>query len=220
MAKPTVIPRWANVGGSIVTPPSGKLDVGWLAGEKPPAQYENWKGYYTFKWIEWIDSIFGSSGNNLTLPGTIACDTLTANLLRSGELEPYYIPASAAKSDGGTLVYDGLKHTLSGTQWLQFPSPTSFNQKLRTFGVLVNKASNATITITVSLCQIDSAGAVQVLDTVTNAVNAPGMVTVQKTYSTPGVYPPNNGPTFVRVNMSSGSGDFAYWAFVAVNRAA
>lgn len=61
MAKPTVLPRWANVGGSVVTPSSGKMDIGWLGGEKPPAQYLNWLGLNTYTWLAWVDTLINSS---------------------------------------------------------------------------------------------------------------------------------------------------------------
>jgi hypothetical protein len=55
-----IIPRWA---GDTIEPPEAKKDAGWLAGDKPPASWENWlrKGTYealdeTRDVIEGIDS--------------------------------------------------------------------------------------------------------------------------------------------------------------------
>lgn len=76
MAKPTVLPRWANSGGSVATPSSGKLDIGWLPKEKPPAQYFNWLGLHTYNWIAWLDALFPSdnlaldANKNATVSGT------------------------------------------------------------------------------------------------------------------------------------------------------
>ena len=60
--KPATLPRWADVGGSIATPPSGKQDVGWVVGDAPPAQYFNWLHYWGYQWLVWISSYFASSG--------------------------------------------------------------------------------------------------------------------------------------------------------------
>src|SRR3982751_4091410 len=53
-AKPTTLPRWANAGGAIVTPASGKLDIGWVPGERPPAQYDNWHKNLVFQWMQYL----------------------------------------------------------------------------------------------------------------------------------------------------------------------
>ncbi len=60
--KPTSTPRWADVGGSIVDPPSGTKDVGWLVGQKPPAQYLNWWKNLSYQWFEYLkDGIFSGA---------------------------------------------------------------------------------------------------------------------------------------------------------------
>lgn len=58
-AKPSSLPRWADVGGAIVVPNSGKLDVGWVAAERPPAQYQNWLLNLGYQWDAYLsDGIF------------------------------------------------------------------------------------------------------------------------------------------------------------------
>ena len=56
MAKPTNTPRWANSGGAIVEPTSGKKDVGWVVAEKPPAQFWNWLANLTWQWLDWLST--------------------------------------------------------------------------------------------------------------------------------------------------------------------
>ncbi len=56
MAKPTSLPRWADVGGDIVEPASGKKDTGWIEDEIPPAQYFNWLENLTYQWLVWLDA--------------------------------------------------------------------------------------------------------------------------------------------------------------------
>lgn len=62
MAKPTKRPRWADSGGSIVEPSEGKKDLGWAAGDRPPAQTFNWLLNLTWQWFEWLDGFFTSAG--------------------------------------------------------------------------------------------------------------------------------------------------------------
>jgi hypothetical protein len=54
MAKPNTFPRWQDVGGTRTTPTSGKLDVGFAAKEKPPAQFLNWLFYWLYQWIVFL----------------------------------------------------------------------------------------------------------------------------------------------------------------------
>ena len=56
MAKPTTYPRWADVGGDIVEPTSGKKDVGWVSDEEPPAQYFNWLLNLLYQWVVYLDA--------------------------------------------------------------------------------------------------------------------------------------------------------------------
>lgn len=60
--KPTVLPRWGEAAGSTgvpgpneTTPASGKLDIGWVPGEEPPAGYLNWTQRVTYDWVQFID---------------------------------------------------------------------------------------------------------------------------------------------------------------------
>lgn len=53
-AKPSTTPRWADVGGAITVPSSGKQNVGWAAGERPPAQFLNWLFNLIYQWILYL----------------------------------------------------------------------------------------------------------------------------------------------------------------------
>lgn len=54
--RPSGYPRWADSGATaIVEPPSGKKDVGWGVGEKPPAQFFNWLQNNAYQWIQYFD---------------------------------------------------------------------------------------------------------------------------------------------------------------------
>lgn len=54
-SKPGTLPRWADVGGNIVNPPSGKKDVGWVAAEAPSDGYWNWFNNLTYQWAAWLN---------------------------------------------------------------------------------------------------------------------------------------------------------------------
>jgi hypothetical protein len=55
---PADLPRWATgVGADVIEPPDGQKDAGWVPGDRPPAQTENWLKRQTFKWLEWLNDI-------------------------------------------------------------------------------------------------------------------------------------------------------------------
>jgi len=68
--KPSDLPRWADSGGDIVEPSSGKKDVGWIPAERPPAQYFNWLLNKLYQWIQYLDAPVGTgSGAGLAATG-------------------------------------------------------------------------------------------------------------------------------------------------------
>lgn len=62
MAKPSVLPRWADtVTGDatrFVAPTSGKKDVGWAKQERPAAQHLNWLFEVIYTWCAYLDTLF------------------------------------------------------------------------------------------------------------------------------------------------------------------
>lgn len=80
-AKPSTTPRWADVGGDIVVPPSGKQDVGWLAAEKPPAQYFNWLANLAWQWTEYLSD--GDLEGDHTIDGNL---DITGSLDAAGDV--------------------------------------------------------------------------------------------------------------------------------------
>lgn len=55
MAKPTEHTRWAT-SGSIVDPPSGTKDAGWVADDPAAAEYANWLHNNAYAWERWLDA--------------------------------------------------------------------------------------------------------------------------------------------------------------------
>src|SRR5688572_10702894 len=53
-AKPASTPRWANSGGVITEPSSGKKDEGWEEDERPPFEYFNWLFNLIYQWCLYL----------------------------------------------------------------------------------------------------------------------------------------------------------------------
>jgi hypothetical protein len=68
--KPGSLPRWADSGGEIINPVSGKKDVGFLAGERPIAQMLNWLFNLIYLWIAYLNAPVGTgSGAGMSATG-------------------------------------------------------------------------------------------------------------------------------------------------------
>lgn len=89
-AKPGTLPRWADVGGSIVVPPAGTLNVGHLSNQAPLHSYENWYKNLVYLWIVYLNDGDVTMNNvlangtltvkgNTTLGDNAAVDTVTVN---------------------------------------------------------------------------------------------------------------------------------------------
>lgn len=72
--KPGSLPRWADVGGAIVVPPSGSLDVGHVAGSQPLNSYENWYKNLVYLWTQYLSD--GNLTGNHTITGSLAVSAL------------------------------------------------------------------------------------------------------------------------------------------------
>lgn len=96
-AKPGSVPRWANAGGAITVPPSGKQDVGWVAGEAPPAEYFNWLHNLAYQWTLWL-SDGDVSFATLAMSGIT---TLTGLLNANGGIT---VPTGKAVAFNGTTT--------------------------------------------------------------------------------------------------------------------
>ena len=83
-AKPGVLPVWAT-GGAIATPSGGKQSLGWVTGERPPAQYLNWYQNLVYIWVLFISGFFtnnGSATGNADIGNTVETSTVPVILAR------------------------------------------------------------------------------------------------------------------------------------------
>ncbi len=117
--KPGTLPRWANVGGSIVVPPAGVLDVGHLPNQAPLPVYENWYKNLVFQWCEYLSdgdiALANISCVNLTTTG----NTLLGNAI--GDTCAISGPLTATgltTANGGLAVVGGINQTGGGSTGL------------------------------------------------------------------------------------------------------
>jgi len=108
--KPTIVPRWATT-GSKIEPTSGKKDLGWLPGEKPPAEYENWLQHYSMLWNEYEDKISNFQQYNDTVEREQVsqlrtdADFVTGNNI-DGEINGVVITTVPFNTDHATTMAD------------------------------------------------------------------------------------------------------------------
>ena len=78
----STLPRFADTVAAnparVVEPPSGKKDIGWDVGEKPPAQWKNWLLLQTYNWLVWLDA-FESESHTWTKLQTFGAGITVSN---------------------------------------------------------------------------------------------------------------------------------------------
>lgn len=151
--KPTVLPVWATspASGGVVVPSSAKQQRGFVAGERPPAQYLNWILVNVYLWLQWVsdgDVSFNSLtvAHNITL-GTNATDTLTINstVTMNNQLTLASLVVNAGATFNGNVALgdsggDALTVNATGT----FQAACTFNGSITTAG---NFNANGTNTL-------------------------------------------------------------------------
>lgn len=95
MPKPGTLPRWATDLTNNDAPSAGQMDTGWTPGQTGVSDYDNYIKYWTYKWIEFINPLFGT--NALIEPST----TFWQPALASGPLTSSVTHITAA---GGGVV--------------------------------------------------------------------------------------------------------------------
>jgi hypothetical protein len=92
MAKPASLPRWADAGGDIQEPSSGKKDVGWT-GERAKYQWMNWWMNLMYQWTSYLNTLESEA---LTWTGL---QTIRKLVVQNNALSPSLI---AREIDGNT----------------------------------------------------------------------------------------------------------------------
>jgi hypothetical protein len=108
----STLPRYADtVAGDpskVSEPPSGKKDIGWVVGEKPPAQWMNWLLLQCYNWLVWLDA-FETEIHTWTKLQTFTASVLnTRAILATGNGS-----GSAIKGIGGAAG-NGIEAEASG----------------------------------------------------------------------------------------------------------
>ena len=119
MAKPTLKPRWATTVTAdptrYVEPPSGKKDIGWDVGERPPAQYENWLRGTTGQWIDWLDT-YEDNAHTWTATQTFTPSTAVPGIVLG------YNSATDTADETPSLAFQAGTKTQSVVDRLGLPS--------------------------------------------------------------------------------------------------
>lgn len=100
MAKPTILGRWANSGGDVKAPISGKADIGFVNRERPPAQILNYLLNAAYQWHAWLDGFF-TSGGDFAVPVGKNITVSGAGEFKHGELVLVLSSAAAQRYEGG-----------------------------------------------------------------------------------------------------------------------
>lgn len=93
MAKPSIVPTWATDPGAQIIEPSGaRRSLGWVPGDRPPAQEFNWWQNAVGQWVDWLDQRFvtigGGAGVGLDVDQVEAGYFVGRNNLRLGDPGP------------------------------------------------------------------------------------------------------------------------------------
>lgn len=153
--KPTNTPRWANSGGAIVEPSSGKKDVGFVAGERPPAQFLNWLLNLLYLWVAWLNDIVapgsGSEALSISSAGTLAADG------KHGDRLLVVHAAAGNGTNAGISAGNGyMAATGAGEWWL--PIPIRVGDRIKTLNLWANDSIVGGQTVTVELVRFSSTG--------------------------------------------------------------
>jgi len=114
--KPASEPRWADVGGDIVEPSAGKKNVGWVANERPPAQFFNWLLNTIWLWIQWLNSAVVDFGTATVQADVFTVDTtinVSPEQLSHGTLTRY-VPIEDFDYSGSVYLNNGRDNTGNG----------------------------------------------------------------------------------------------------------
>lgn len=120
MPKPLSTPRWADVGGTITVPSSGRKDTGWTPASVPTDGEWNWFNNLTYQWCTWLDA-FESTAHTwsaLQTFGSMSVGTFTA---------------TGVATFGGASVFNGavtLNNTFDAMSASYFAANVNFNSTI------------------------------------------------------------------------------------------
>lgn len=159
--KPATLPRWADVGGALVTPAAGKLNVGWVPGDRPPAQYKNWLQYWNYKWIEYLNdgalqgahtfsSTVGVTGLITATAGVTCAANQHVTVSGTGELKhgarTLTLDIAAGQRALGTVTYDGLQLTFAASSEFDIAIPLKVGDRITALRFYFSRDSGAAVT--------------------------------------------------------------------------
>lgn len=165
--------RWAETAGGtpnsgeIVEPASGKKDVGWVNGEKPPSEYFNQWQNGIYQWMKYLND--GALDGDHTIDGALGVDgTFTMGAFRIAATVPMVIPACAfATSDSNGIFDTDGRRTVTASASTVFFAPIVLPQGARITSIdwVVTRGGSGTITGQLRL--LNDTGSDSTIDTVT-----------------------------------------------------
>ena len=124
MPKPTKLPRWATT-GSVTEPTEAKKDSGWLAAEKPPAQFFNWLFNIINQWCVYLDAFESEvhtfsarqEFNRTIAPSVASSDNsaVEATLTSTGTVDSYAVWAQGLSGRAGGIYAQGANAVAGGS---------------------------------------------------------------------------------------------------------
>lgn len=110
-----IIPRW---GGDTIEPPEAKKDAGYIAGDKPPAKWENWLRKGTYEALDETRDVIEGIDSQLAQKAKI---TLSATEPAVKDINTYWyedLGESIEFGGGGGLIMGNAGLTNDNQIWL------------------------------------------------------------------------------------------------------
>ena len=177
--KPSTLPRWANVGGDIVVPSSGKQDVGWAAEERPPNSYMNWLQNLAYQWFDYLND------GDLTGLYTFADGIEVATDFNHTFEYDLHIHAAAGHATGSwgynltKQAWDGSP--VSASDYVVFSLPLKVDDRLKEVHAYIQDTSGAA-TLTFKVFKLEpSTGVVTQLGSTQTSAGSGGRQTLSVT---------------------------------------
>lgn len=121
--RPAKLPRWATDGGTVVEPPEGEKDTGWVPNFKPPARKQNWLHNTAYEWLDYIRAILVSLSifNWLKGDGPKTFGLLAVDYNSAGGRLDQWVAVGAADGTDAYMVFSN-----NGIVWSEANNPKNF----------------------------------------------------------------------------------------------
>lgn len=174
--------RWAEtsagvpVAGEIVEPASGKKDIGWVNGEKPPSEYFNHFMNKYHSWAKFLNEIFAAGGGYVGPVNEHVIVSGTGRFKHGTMRLPVSAAAFQAASSNGIFDADG-RRTITASSSTNFFANVSLPVGKRVESIDWCVTRGGAGTITADLILITDTGTDTLLDSTSIASGSAAAVT-------------------------------------------